>query len=356
MGIYRLPDRIVRQRAPWALIWSAATCRRFSKRGHVRALHKLSHNRSRVPGLGSLAILLLMIAPICISGAGKSSHLPQLAGYKAVRVRYGSLNKMIMSVRINGQPANLLVDTGASQTILDTDAAESFGVKPSQRGLRYIRFTQINGQVLPVGFAQNLTAGNMNFGSSPVALRNSIHSHRETGRMDGVLGLDILLRYKAVINCRTKLVFFKVDRARQMNLSSAASSQKFTRVPLHREENGALTVPCSIHGQSTHLLVDTGAVVTTFQEALLKSLGISSEPTRVSAHFASGAAQRISAGRINDLKIGDFKVPPEKFGVTALPHFALQQGSTRISGILGIDTLYNCHAIIDLDSMNLFLK
>src|SRR5207247_10570830 len=69
--------------------------------------------------------------------------------------------------------------------------------------------------------------------------------------------------------------------------------------------------------------------------------------SRVSAHFASGAAQRISAGRINDLKIGDFKVPPEKFGVTALPHFALQQGSTRISGILGIDTLYNCHAIID---------
>jgi hypothetical protein len=34
----------------------------------------------------------------------------------------------------------------------------------------------------------------------------------------------------------------------------------------------------------------------------------------------------------------------------------LQQGSTRISGILGIDTLYNYHAIIDLDGMNLFLK
>jgi len=263
---------------------------------------------------------------------------------------------MIMSVRINGQPANLLVDTGASQTILDTDAAESFGVKPSQRGLRYIRFTQINGQFLPVGFAQNLTAGNMKFGSSLVALRNSIHSQRETSRVDGVLGLDILLRYKAVINCRTKLAFFKVDRARQVNLSSAASSQKFTRVPLHREENGALTVPCSIHGQSTHLLVDTGAFVTTFQEALFKSLGIASEPTRVSAHFASGAAQRMNAGRINDLKIGDFKVPPEKFGVAALPNFALRQGATRISGILGMDTLYICRAIIDLDSMNLFLK
>jgi predicted aspartyl protease len=117
-----------------------------------------------------------------------------------------------------------------------------------------------------------------------------------------------------------------------------------------------LTVPCSIHGQLTRLLVDTGAFVTTFSEAFFKSLGIASEPTRVSAHFASGAAKRIRAVQINDLKIGNFKVPPEKFGVTALPDFALRQGATRIAGILGMDTLYNCHAIIDLDGMNLFLK
>jgi hypothetical protein len=36
--------------------------------------------------------------------------------------------------------------------------------------------------------------------------------------------------------------------------------------------------------------------------------------------------------------------------------FALQQGDTKIAGILGMDTLYICHAIIDLDGMNLFLK
>jgi predicted aspartyl protease len=117
-----------------------------------------------------------------------------------------------------------------------------------------------------------------------------------------------------------------------------------------------LTVPCSIHGESFRLLVDTGAFVTTFDHTLFKSLGIASEPTRVSARFAGGAAKRIDAGRINDLNIGDFKVPPKKFGVTALPNFALRQGATRISGILGMDTLYNCRAIIDLDGMNLFLK
>jgi predicted aspartyl protease len=301
-------------------------------------------------------LVLLTIAPIPAFGATKSRSLPQLPGYKAVPVHYAPLNKMIMSIGVNGQPANLLVDTGSNEIILDADAAESFGVRPSQRGLRYIGFTEINGQYLPVGFAQNLTAGSMNFGSSPVVLRNAIRSGTGKAHVDGVLGLQILLRHKAVINCRTRIVFFKFDQARQTNLSGVASSEKFTRIPLRKEDSGALTVPCSIHGQSARLFVDTGAFVTTFSEAFFKSLGIASEPTRVSAHFSSGAAKHISAAQINDLRIGNFKVPPEKFGVTALPDFALRQGTTRISGILGIDTLYNCYAIIDLDSMNLFLK
>jgi hypothetical protein len=32
------------------------------------------------------------------------------------------------------------------------------------------------------------------------------------------------------------------------------------------------------------------------------------------------------------------------------------QGSAGISGILGMDTLYTYHAIIDFDGMNLFLR
>jgi len=303
-----------------------------------------------------ILLTLFLIIPSAIFASAKGSWPTQLGGYKAVRVHYGPLNKMIMPVNINGQPANLLVDTGASHVMLDVDTAASFGIKPSQRGLRYIRFNEINGQELPLGFAQNLTAGSMSFGSTLITLRNSSYSSVGSAHIDGVLGLDILSRYKAVINCRTKLVFFKVDQARQMHLSSVASTEKFVKIPLRREESGALTVPCSVHGQPARLLVDTGAFITTFDEAFLRPLGIPLEATRVSAHFARGTARKISAGKIKNLQIGHFKIPPAKFGVTALPNFALQQGRTRISGILGIDTLYNYQAIIDLDGMNLFLK
>jgi predicted aspartyl protease len=325
-------------------------------------LHRLPHGN--VTGASSarriwragILLGLLTIVPISTFGVAKRISLTQLLGYKAVPVRYAPLNKMIMSVRINGQPANLLVDTAANQVILDADAAQSFGVQPSQRGLRYIRFAQLNGQSLPVAFARSLTAGSMSFGSAPVTLRNSSWSDAGNEHVDGLLGLEILTRYKAIINCRTKLIFFKVDLSPDVRLSSVASAEKFTRVPLQREANDALTVPCSVHGRPARMLVDTGAFITTFHEAFLKSLGIAVEPTRVSAHFARGTARKISAGQITDLRIGDFKVPAAKFGATGLPNFMLGQGSVRISGVLGMDTLYNYSAIIDLDGMNLFLK
>jgi predicted aspartyl protease len=301
--------------------------------------------------LGFVAVI-----PITTFGAAKRASLTQLPGYKTVPVHYAPLNKMIMPVRINGQLANLIVDTGANQVILDADAAQSCGVQPSQRGLRYIRFTRINGESLPVAFAQSVSAASMNFGSVLVTLRDSNHPNAGNADVDGVLGLDILTRHKAVINCRTKFVFFKIDQSRQTELVSVASAGGFTRIPLRREDNGALTVPCSIHGQTSRLLVDTGAFVTTFHEAWFRSLGIPLEPTKISAHFARGTPKQISAARISDLKIGDFKAPPAKFGVASLPNFPSRQSGIRIAGILGMDTLYNRYAIIDLDGMNLFLK
>ena len=188
-------------------------------------------------------LALFAIAPISNVGAAKDRSVPpQLAGYKTVRVHYGPMNKMIMAVQINSHPANLLVDTGSNEIFLDTDAAATFGIGPSPRGLRYVGFTEINGQLLPVAFMQSLTAGSMNFGSGPVLLRDSARSGTGKAQVDGVLGLQTLLRHKAVINCRTRLVFFTVDQSRHMNLSAVASSEKFARVPMHREASGALTV------------------------------------------------------------------------------------------------------------------
>jgi predicted aspartyl protease len=313
-----------------------------------------------------LPVVVILFAPLSIFAADKHRSAAQLPGYTAVRVHYAPMNKMIMPVHINGHPANLLVDTGASQIILDNDIAELAGVRPFQRAISQFHFSaptqvfnmgsEINGKILPVGVAHDITAGNMNFGSNPVALRESVHSGSGRRDVDGVLGLDILFRHKALINCRTKLVFFRLDQVQHINLGPFEDSEKYARVPIERTDTGALTVPCSIHGQPARLLVDTGAFVTILHEGFIKSLAIPVEATRITAQFGGAPSKRVDAAKMNDLRIGTFRMPSEKIGVAPLPRFALQQGDTKIAGILGMDTLYLCNAIIDLGGMNLFLK
>src|SRR5262245_51219799 len=198
MGIYRLSDRVVR-------VFGPAIAGPQSKRGVPRTRHAV------------FALLLFAAAPVSIFATTRNHSATQLPGYKAARVHYGPMNKMIMAVRINGQRADLLVDTGSNQMILDTETAELCGVRPSQRGPVYIGLTKVQGESLPLGFVQNISAGSMSFGSSLVALRRSSHAHTANAGIDGVLGLDILFRHKAVINCRTKVVFFKADQGRPVD-------------------------------------------------------------------------------------------------------------------------------------------
>ena len=312
----------------------------------------------------TIALILTAVLSILPSGAAKQPPATLVGGYKAVRTRYSSLNRMITAVRINGHPATLIVDTGGRQTILESSAAASFDVSPSRpgfryAGLRYAGFTQINGQMYPLSYVKTFAVGDVNFGSTFVALRDSSSRHTwSTGdvHIDGVLGRDVLTRQKVIINCGTRLIFFKIDPSRQLQLDRFAESQNFTRVPLRQEENGALTAPCSINRRPGRLVVDTGAAITTLDESAIKSLGITLEPTGAKARFTTGLVRHISLAQVNNLAIGDFKVRPTKLGAAALPSFAIRQGTTRIDGILGLELLVICHAIIDFDSMSLFLK
>ena len=125
----------------------------------------------RAGWLSRFAIALTSMATLSVPALGAAKQAPAtLPGYNAVPIHYGALNKMLIAASINGQSANLIVDTGARQIVLDSDWADSLGVKPSHYGWRYIGSTEFNGQLVPLAFARNFRAGSMNFGGTPVAL------------------------------------------------------------------------------------------------------------------------------------------------------------------------------------------
>jgi len=91
MGIYRLSDRLVRLETARP----GATEDTIAHRLHPSATCRAA----------KIAILLAYIAPLSVFGAARDGSPMHLPSYKAVPVYYEPLNKMIMPVRINGQPA-----------------------------------------------------------------------------------------------------------------------------------------------------------------------------------------------------------------------------------------------------------
>lgn len=286
-----------------------------------------------------------------------------LPGYEVVAVRYGPGNKMLMTGLVNGHSATFIIDTGAGVSVLERKRARDFGVTPVEPNSQYGQFASLNGKAYRVGYIDKLEAGSMNFGGGPMALFDSdsrfslsIRSSFGNQKIDGIIGADILTRYQAVINCGTRLIFFKVSSKSPLQLARFALSDHFTQVPLREESSRGFTVPGSINGHALRMLVDTGAPLTTFNQAAAKLLGISASATGASATFSDGAQRQISIGRVKQLKIGDFRLPPQRLATTALPQFAAEHGKVRVDGILGMELLALNHGIIDFGSRSLFLK
>jgi len=305
----------------------------------------------------SRALVVILFSVGQVLAADTTIRLP---GYEAVPMRYGRLNRILMRATVNGHTANLTVDTGAGLSVLDAKRAQAFGVALTGPNSPYGEYKILNDRSFRVGVIDSLKAGSMDFGRGPIALLGrgnfSLSSRLAGLDIDGLFGADILTRYKAVINCGTNEIFFKVDPSCRLHLARFALSQHFTKIPLREEVGRGFTVPCSINGHPIRLLVDTGTPLTTFSQTIVKSAGISFQGIRWTTTFSDGVARQLSVGRLNQLMIGNFRVPPQRLLATVLPTFAVEQGSAQEDGLLGVDLLASNYAIIDFDSMSLFLK
>src|ERR1700757_4091795 len=122
-------------------------------------------------------------------------------------------NHLFVSVRVNNRPAWFAVDTGAALSIVDSNKAKLLGLSKSTRMVRVPKQIEVNNRVVPVAVVDSLYVGSDNLGSGPVALidlrdfRAKLRGSGHPVTMDGIIGLDILQRYNAVIDCRDQRIY-----------------------------------------------------------------------------------------------------------------------------------------------------
>jgi predicted aspartyl protease len=317
-----------------------------------------------------MRLLLIGILVVNVGLVGHATAQPNLPGYAAVQMTRGPQNHLIMAARVNGQPVRLLVDTGADISFLRRDRAAALGVTPTGETIRR------RGRTFPLATINDFGVADASLGGTTVGLSDAAQLRGTApgpgGAVDGLIGLDLLRRHNAVINCRTRQLFLKVSPGPLLDIAKATAGLGFTRVALDDLRRRDLTVPVTIQGRPGRLVVDTGAFVTGLDDDTMRAFGVPMRPTALTTRGLDGKVRPVALADIQEFRIGSVAIEPQPFavmdlygkrkplrthtGLGRLEFYGPRNPRERVLGLLGNELLDQRRAIIDLGSGSLFLK
>lgn len=237
-------------------------------------------------------------------------------------------NEIMVKAKINGKPDVLLIlDTGATTTVLNTADATAYGIAKSSdfkmtTGSGTIKTSYIN--------LSSLSLGDLLLTNVPVAVSDLPGFQELPGHKPaGIIGADILRRFLVCIDYENREVTFSDPH----DVKVPDDAIVITTEPALGA--AGLVVQGRLEGQPITLLVDTGAAFNNVSEHLIKRL-LKSSPLPV-GKVEGLDGQKISIGAVmfKNLKIGSLTVSNPIFSVAPESVSGLQKGII-VNGSLAI--------------------
>lgn len=180
-------------------------------------------------------------------------------------------NFMLAPVALEGEPATLVVDTGAEATTIMPAAVQRLGLKPD--GLRPTTLLGVAGRVR----SQDVRLHRLSLADLTLRLDNGVGVGDLPAfpgvapPVSGLLGADVLSRFEVELDLP----------GRRMSLYSAQRCAGYlpwpgaVALPLDRPRGGLAFVTAQVDGKPVRALLDTGARTTLVTRAAALRLGVS---------------------------------------------------------------------------------
>jgi predicted aspartyl protease len=269
-------------------------------------------------------------------------------------------NHLFVSVRVNNRPAWFAVDTGAALTIVDSNKAKTLGLA-SSGVIEVPKEIEVNNRTVPVALIHSLYVGAENLGSGPVALidlrdfRTKLRGSGNRVSMDGIIGLDILQRYNAVIDCRNQRIFLETPGTDPRSIVQYALRNRYKAVPMRITRSGALEVEGAIGVNRYSFVVDTGGFATLIPSQVARQNGIPVIGTTVNAKGIHSKERPVGVTIAQQFALGRYPLGPALIGVTALPD-GPDDLRHQFGGLIGADFFFEHGGIIDVGKQTLYFK
>ena len=257
-------------------------------------------------------------------------------------------------VSVNGSKQTWwVVDTGAPLCMIDPSFSQKLGLQADDKVGRF-PITMINdfetGTFHCSGIACKVQSIDV---LKSAALRNESGAFEKTG----MVGVNLLSKYGALINCRTQQIF--LSPSGNLGMSREKYEQmEFTYVPMNVTSKNRLEVTGTLDGKEFSFYLDTGAYSTLLDDSIRNEVQLPFLQTNVQtkAPFANMSKfARYSYGFATDFKLGNYDAKGARLGSTML-NWTEAGSSHRFAGFIGMDFLYYRSAIIDIGGRALYLK
>jgi predicted aspartyl protease len=292
---------------------------------------------------------------------------PSLKASEPLQAIYGTTlsrstgNHLFVSVRVNNRPAWFAVDTGAALSIVDSNKAKLLGLSKGRGVIQVPKQIEVNNRIVPVAVVDSLFVGTDNLGSGPVALidlRDFRAKLRDSGHrvtMDGIIGLDILQRYDAVIDCRNQRIYLTVPGEDAEAIMKSTRRGRYNAVPMRITHSGALEVEGRIGRNRYSFVVDTGGFATLVPSAVARQNGIPVIGTTVNAKGIHSKERPVGVTIAPEFDLGKYPLGPALIGVTGLPE-GPEDLRYQFGGLIGADFFFERGGIIDIGTKTLYFK
>jgi|GEM_PF-1293111 len=274
------------------------------------------------------------------------------------KVKNGFVN-ITMPVSVNGSKSSWwVVDTGAPICLIEPSFAAKLGLQSAGQA-------QGEGGAFPVTKVNEIQIGNFHCDNVGCIVRSieqlkTLGLRNENGSFEktGLMGVNLLAKYGALINCRTQQMFLSPTGNLGMS-QQKYEAMGFTCVPMNLTRGNRLEVIGSLGGKEFSFFLDTGAFSTVLTNGIrdeVKTPFYATNRKVIGPFHDFGNNAQVSYATPNDFKLGAYDAKGAQVNFTTLNIQGDSGASHRFAGLLGLDFLFYRSAIIDIGGRALYLK
>lgn len=289
-----------------------------------------------------------MLPALLLAAAAAKSDLP--TGDVAVPFERVDSGHIVIQVAVgSAAPVPMVVDTGASVTVLTPDTWRAAGGNPD-KGLK-VRGRAAGGKLEDVRLAAGV---DLTIGGAAIPVGAAVVMPMDLQVpgfpvIGGVLGRDVLRQYVVEVDDGTGT--FTLHPAK-----SVLSSEGMAILPMHRVRSNLTATVATVSGQPVEAVIDLGASMTVFNAQATRVAGVTPTPCEGTAMGADGVAMTLTCLTLDRFALGDLELGPMTVTAVDLPIFKPLRLDDAPAMILGNDVYAGRRLILDDGRKQLWLS